>query len=371
MKPGKASTVLVASDDTEMRESLARHLTKRFRTETTPVDDALSRVRDQPCEVLILDGQPDTHTYEALCRYTSVVLLTSYGTDIHSLSDLIAVGAKFYFPREEGEHIDSYIRYAVLRLGNRKSFIRYMRGNQRLDTRIHRLLARCLFLFSWGTALWAYARLVTRLKVVGLQHVLRALKSRRSVLLIGNHERELEVWVTVLPWLHPRLFLSRRFTPRFLASAATYNRSFLGRLFSYLSNMYLIYPRLGLCQFGLLKFIDSMKTKQGISVVFPEGTPSEQSAAAKSNQPGLGYIAYHSDAVVIPMYSRGQTDVFPRNFSFPRPFKRVSVAFGEPVDIERFRAKSAQLNTFVEISDHIYGELTNLNGGLAQQSQVS
>jgi len=66
-------------------------------------------------------------------------------------------------------------------------------------------------------------------------------------------------------------------------------------------------------------------------VIFPEGTRSE-SGELKPFRPGVGLIAQHTGAPIIPTYIFGTHEIWPKEKRFPHLFgKRCGCIFGSPL----------------------------------------
>ena len=67
-----------------------------------------------------------------------------------------------------------------------------------------------------------------------------------------------------------------------------------------------------------------------VVVVFPEGTRTRDGRLGPFKR-GLLLLLKKSDATVVPTGIRGSFHAFPRGRKLPRPFRRCTVVFGEPM----------------------------------------
>jgi len=70
-----------------------------------------------------------------------------------------------------------------------------------------------------------------------------------------------------------------------------------------------------------------------VLAVFPEGTRSPDGALQRA-KPGLALLAVRSGAPILPVGVGGMDRFLPRHTRIARPFKRVSLRFGEPFTVE-------------------------------------
>ncbi len=68
-------------------------------------------------------------------------------------------------------------------------------------------------------------------------------------------------------------------------------------------------------------------------VLFPEGTRQPEGVLGQA-EPGIGFLAAKSGAVVIPAYLKGTGSALPKGAKFLRKSK-VTLVFGEQINVER------------------------------------
>ena len=76
------------------------------------------------------------------------------------------------------------------------------------------------------------------------------------------------------------------------------------------------------------------RLKQGGAVLlFPEGTRTED-GSLQELKPGFIALVRRSKATVIPLGMDGPFDAWPRGAKFPKPFRRIAMHYGEPINPE-------------------------------------
>ncbi|GAB7386243.1 lysophospholipid acyltransferase family protein [Bacillaceae bacterium] len=87
----------------------------------------------------------------------------------------------------------------------------------------------------------------------------------------------------------------------------------------------------------------------GVLGIFPEGTRSKTGTLGKA-YPGAALIALKSNALVIPVAIIGPY----------RPFRPVKIVFGEPIDLEPFRAQKITTQVAAKATEKIMAEIRSL-----------
>lgn len=78
---------------------------------------------------------------------------------------------------------------------------------------------------------------------------------------------------------------------------------------------------------------------------------------------GTGSIIHRARPVVVPVFTLGLINNFPRQISsnFTGDGEHVTMVFGEPLDLERFYAMPAEAETYRAIADHVRGAISALS----------
>jgi len=94
------------------------------------------------------------------------------------------------------------------------------------------------------------------------------------------------------------------------------------------------------------------KLDQGRLVLFfPEGTRTYDGNLRKP-MVGAGLLAYLARAPVVPAYIDGTFEALPRGAARPK-LTRVTVSFGPPVNLTRYRRMPAAKETYAAVADEI------------------
>jgi 1-acyl-sn-glycerol-3-phosphate acyltransferase len=100
----------------------------------------------------------------------------------------------------------------------------------------------------------------------------------------------------------------------------------------------------------------------GILGIYPEGTRSPDGRLYRGHT-GVARLALGCGVKVVPVGIVGTTDVQPRGSNFMRPFRRVTIRFGEPLDVSRFEGESATDPLVLRtVTDELMFEILRLSG---------
>ena len=73
----------------------------------------------------------------------------------------------------------------------------------------------------------------------------------------------------------------------------------------------------------------------GTMILFPEGTRSRSGRVGRG-RPGAGLVALADHPTIVPVTIEGMQEVLPIGAAWPKPFKRVTIVYGPPLDYEEF-----------------------------------
>jgi len=93
--------------------------------------------------------------------------------------------------------------------------------------------------------------------------------------------------------------------------------------------------------------------------IYPEGTRSRDGKLHPGHQ-GVGHLALATGAPVIPTGITGTDRVQPPGVRIPRPFRRIVVRFGAPIDPARFGG--GRLDRRRQITDEVMTAIQRLSG---------
>jgi long-chain acyl-CoA synthetase len=171
----------------------------------------------------------------------------------------------------------------------------------------------------------AGVRLLFRLRVEGLEH----LPADRQWILAPNHASFLDP--SIVAAALPRRVLASTYWAGWTGYA--FRNALVSRI-SRLAQIVPIDPERAAS--SSLAFAASVLAESRNLVMFPEG---ERSATGEllDLKPGVGLLAAHFDDVaVVPAFIAGSFEAWPRDRRLPRPFRRISITFGKPLDRSRF-----------------------------------
>ncbi|MBO5404750.1 MAG: 1-acyl-sn-glycerol-3-phosphate acyltransferase [Paludibacteraceae bacterium] len=179
-------------------------------------------------------------------------------------------------------------------------------------------LPRTVQVFWSRSVLWL---LLVPIKVTGRENV----ASNQSYVFVANHQSFLDVFA-VYGWL-PNNFkwLMKKELRKipFVGTAC----AVAGHIFVDRSN-----PRAAMESLTYIK----AQLHNGIStVIFPEGTRTRTGEMGRFKQ-GAFKIAMDMDLPVVPISLSGFFDAMPRNKFYVKPFSRVALHIGKPIDISQF-----------------------------------
>jgi 1-acyl-sn-glycerol-3-phosphate acyltransferase len=100
----------------------------------------------------------------------------------------------------------------------------------------------------------------------------------------------------------------------------------------------------------------------GILAIYPEGTRSPDGRLYRGHT-GVARLALGGGVPVIPVGLVGTTDVQPRGSNMMRPFRRVTIRFGPPLNVERFEGTSSSDPLVLRtVTDELMFEIRQLSG---------
>ena len=187
---------------------------------------------------------------------------------------------------------------------------------------------------------WLF-RLVFRVKVINVKN--EPTREQGPYLVCANHQT----------FLDPILICAatKRQQPHYMAKAELFKIPVLGFLIRKLG----AYPvSRGKGDVGAVKHAISL-LQNGRSVgIFPQGTRCPERAPRDcSIKSGAGLIAARAGVQVLPVHIKI------KNYRW-RPFRRVTLIFGEPIPFERFNYDENASGEYARITEMIYDEICRL-----------
>lgn len=202
---------------------------------------------------------------------------------------------------------------------------------------------------EWGRRIWTFfsvqvvslvVHCTTRLTVTGTDRIPRT----GGVLLAANHVSMLD------PLLLAWTVLGKFPLQRFYGPAK--EELFRIPVLAPLLRSYGIFPvkRDGRDLPAMRKLAQLLRTNR--VMIFPEGTRSPTGELGKGNRV-VGRLVYESKPVVIPVAMTGTRAILPRGKTWPRLFRKVSLSFGAPVNLDSCYRLPPGRETYEEITRRI------------------
>ncbi|MFI5044540.1 MAG: lysophospholipid acyltransferase family protein, partial [Acidimicrobiales bacterium] len=95
--------------------------------------------------------------------------------------------------------------------------------------------------------------------------------------------------------------------------------------------------------------------------IYPEGTRSRDGQLHKGHT-GLARLALRTGVPIVPVGIIGSREIQPPDAQWPKPFKRVHIRFGRPIDVARYQDRANDRLVLRQITDEVVFEIANLTG---------
>ncbi|MGH1491201.1 MAG: lysophospholipid acyltransferase family protein [Acidimicrobiales bacterium] len=99
----------------------------------------------------------------------------------------------------------------------------------------------------------------------------------------------------------------------------------------------------------------------GLFGIYPEGTRSRSGKLHKGHT-GAARLAVETGAPIIPVGLLGTAEIQPVDSPTPKFFKTVTIRFGRPIDVERYRHRIGDRAVYRELIDEVMYEIQQLTG---------
>jgi len=158
--------------------------------------------------------------------------------------------------------------------------------------------------------------------------------------------------------------------PVFMGAAVDRNLYYMARstLFGpaligwFLLNMNAFPVHLGVPDRRAIRWALQLLEGGNLLLIFPEGTRSVDGTLGTA-QAGVGLIAHKTTAFVVPVFLSGTRKVLPRTARMLK-LAKVTVSFGEPLNMEYYRKLEASRETYVKIGEDVMARIAGLRDGL-------
>lgn len=95
--------------------------------------------------------------------------------------------------------------------------------------------------------------------------------------------------------------------------------------------------------------------------IYPEGTRARDGLLHKGHT-GIARLALRTGCPIVPVGIIGTKEVQPPDARLPRPFMRVHMRFGDPVDVARYADRADDRLVLRQITDEVMFEIAALSG---------
>jgi 1-acyl-sn-glycerol-3-phosphate acyltransferase len=95
--------------------------------------------------------------------------------------------------------------------------------------------------------------------------------------------------------------------------------------------------------------------------IYPEGTRARDGRLHRGHT-GPARLALRTGSPIVPVGIIGTREVQPPEAKLPKPFKRVRIRFGRPVDVTRYRDRAEDRMVLRQIIDEVMFEIRELTG---------
>ncbi len=193
------------------------------------------------------------------------------------------------------------------------------------------------------TFFWVVFRVFNRTVVTGLEHI----DDEPNTMLLSNHQSMIDSFLVGLVAYFPRAMWKPHLLPWNPAAEENFYRTPVLRWFA--DNWKCIPIKEGRRDLHALHRMLQV-LPAGVMTLFPEGTRTRDGSVGRG-RPGAGLVILGSRPKVIPVAIDGMQDVLPIGAVLPRLFKRIYVAYGEPLDYADLLNKPRSRETAQEVVD--------------------
>jgi len=204
-----------------------------------------------------------------------------------------------------------------------------------------------------------YLLVFNRFRVIGRRNV----PDRPNTLLLSNHQSMLDSFAIGIGAYFPQGWWKPYLLPWNPAASENFYRTPI--LAWFVDQLKCIPVREGRRDLKAL-YRSMAALREATMILFPEGTRSRD-GTVKRGRPGAGLMILGTEPTVIPVAIDGMRDVLPIGAMFLRPFKRITISYGEPFDysayVGRPRSKETAQELVDEIMDAIRRQLDEIRSG--------
>jgi 1-acyl-sn-glycerol-3-phosphate acyltransferase len=214
---------------------------------------------------------------------------------------------------------------------------------------------------------WVTASTDKLLHLRGVEHV-RDLAPDRGVFLVANHRSFFDFYVISAVVLRNTDWVKRMYFP---VRSTFFYEGVAGMAVNAVMSAMAMYPpvmrdgpKRAFNQYTVDVLTDLMREPGSMVGYHPEGTRN------KGDNPyellpanlGAGNIVYHARPIVVPVFTLGLINNFPKQIksNFDGTGAPVTMVFGKPVDLDEHLQKPARLRTYKDVAEHLREALMQL-----------
>jgi 1-acyl-sn-glycerol-3-phosphate acyltransferase len=207
---------------------------------------------------------------------------------------------------------------------------------------------------------WVTASTNNLLHVRGVEHV-RDLRPDRGVFLVANHRSFFDFYVISAVVLRSTKWVKRMYFP---VRSTFFYESVAGMAVNAVMSAMAMYPpvmrdgpKRVFNQYTVDVLTDLMREPGTMVGFHPEGTRNkgENPYELLPANLGAGTIVYHAQPIVVPVFTLGLINNFPRQImsNFDGTGAPITMLFGAPMDLSEHLQKPPRLRTYKAIAEHL------------------
>lgn len=190
-----------------------------------------------------------------------------------------------------------------------------------------------------------FFKVLNRTKIYGKENI----PPKPNTLLLSNHQSMIDSFLVGTFAFYPRSLIRPSLIPCNPAAEENFYRNpFLAWL---AANWKCIPIKKGRKDVSAI-FKMAQALKQSPMVLFPEGTRSRDGSIGKPRG-GAGMLILETKPTVIPVCIEGMGKLLPIGSKFPRFFKRISVYYGQPIELSEFYGKEKNKEIAQDIMNQV------------------
>lgn len=193
-------------------------------------------------------------------------------------------------------------------------------------------LTRYLVTHATVALAWPLFKVLNKTVALGTENV----GEEPNTVLLANHQSMIDGFLVGSAVFFPKSLIKPSLFPWF---PAAYENFFAHPLLAWLSDNWKCIPvKPGRKDVGVM-FRMQTCLREGIMVVFPEGTRSRDGRLLPPRS-GIGYVMLQTKATAVPVCLDGMDRTLPVGRFWPRLFNTIMIYYGKPVDLSEFHSQS-------------------------------